>query len=67
MKYEQYKAIKSKREERVLTLTLSRPGTLNAVDTVLHEELSRIFYDVDADPETDVVVLTGEGKRPGPN
>lgn len=61
MSYDGYEAIKAKRDGRILTLTMSRPGTLNAVDAILHEELSRIFYDVDADTEADVVVLTGEG------
>jgi enoyl-CoA hydratase len=59
--YDSYEAIKADRKGRILTLTMSRPGTMNAVDAVLHEELSRIFYDVDADDAADVVVLTGEG------
>ncbi len=61
MNYDSYEAIKADRKGRILTLTMSRPGTMNAVDAVLHEELSRIFYDVDADDAADVVVLTGEG------
>lgn len=59
--YYSYEAIKVERNDRILTLTMSRPGTLNAVDAVLHEELSRIFYDVNADHDVDVVILTGEG------
>jgi enoyl-CoA hydratase len=61
LNYDSYEAIKAERNGRILTLTMSRPGTLNAVDAVLHEELSRIFYDVNADSDVDVVVLTGEG------
>lgn len=61
MDYDSYEAIEAERKGRVLTLTMSRPGTLNAVDATLHEELSRIFYDVAADREADVVVLTGAG------
>lgn len=61
MNYDNYEAIRAERKDRILTLTMSRPGTLNAVDATLHEELSRIFYDVDADHDVDVVVLTGEG------
>ena len=61
MNYDAYQAIEASRDGRILTLTMSRPGTLNAVDAVLHEELSRIFLDVDADDETDVVILTGAG------
>lgn len=61
MNYDRYEAIKASRKGRILTLALSRPGQMNAVDAVLHEELARIFYDVAEDTEADVVVLTGEG------
>ena len=61
MNYDGYTAIEAARHGRILRLTLSRPETLNAIDAVLHEELSRIFFDVDADDETDVVILTGAG------
>jgi len=60
--YDGYTTIKAERRGRILVLTLSRPEQLNAVNRTMHEELSRIFYDVDADHEADVVVLTGAGK-----
>ena len=44
LNYDSYEAIKAERNGRILTLTMSRPGTLNAADAVLHEELSRIAY-----------------------
>jgi enoyl-CoA hydratase len=59
--YDKYEAIQAERRDRILTLTMARAGTMNAVDATLHEELSRIFYDVAADDRTDVVVLTGAG------
>ena len=62
MNYDGYTAIEADRDGRILRLTLSRPESLNAIDAVLHEELSRIFFDVDADIEADVVILTGAGK-----
>lgn len=61
MSYDNYNAITAQRRDRILTLTLNRPEQLNAIDEELHEELSRIFYDVAGDEETDVVVLTGAG------
>jgi len=61
MQYESYKAITAERRGRILTLTMNRPEQLNAIDEQLHEELSRIFYDVAGDTETDVVVFTGAG------
>lgn len=57
-----YKAIRLERRGRILTLTLDRPDTLNAVDAVLHEELSRVFTDAARDAESDVIVLTGAGR-----
>ncbi|MCZ6846832.1 MAG: enoyl-CoA hydratase-related protein [Alphaproteobacteria bacterium] len=62
MQYESYDAITVERRGRILTLTMNRPEQLNAIDQQLHEELSRIFYDVAGDAETDVVVFTGAGK-----
>jgi enoyl-CoA hydratase/carnithine racemase len=62
MNYADYKLILSARRNRVLTLTLNRPDNLNAVDGSLHEELSRIFYDVAIDDDADVIVLTGAGR-----
>ena len=62
MDYDGYQAIAVERRERVLRLTLNRPEALNAIDAQLHDELSRIFFDVGIDEETDVVVLTGAGR-----
>ena len=36
---------------------------LNAVDGVMHHELSRIFLDAQDDPDSDLVVLTGAGDK----
>jgi enoyl-CoA hydratase len=60
MDYANYKFIKATRRGKILTLTLAHPP-MNAVHYLLHEELSRIFYDVQVDTEADVIVLTGEG------
>ena len=35
---------------------------LNAIDTKLHEDLSRVFRFAARDPESDIVILTGTGK-----
>jgi enoyl-CoA hydratase len=43
-------------------VTLNRPEVLNATNSIMHTELSRIFREIQQDPETDVVVLTGAGK-----
>ena len=59
--YDDYQTILTERRGRILTLTLNRPHAKNAADPVMHRELSRIFTDVAADPDADVVVLTGAG------
>lgn len=60
--YDAYEMLSVARDGRILTITLERPDQLNAVNTRLHDELSRIFTDVKRDPEADVIVLTGRGK-----
>ncbi|MCC5859629.1 MAG: enoyl-CoA hydratase/isomerase family protein [Ectothiorhodospiraceae bacterium] len=62
MRYSRYEAIRVEKQDRVVTLTFNRPEVLNAVDEQLHEELAQIFTDVAADPECDIVVLTGAGR-----
>lgn len=56
-----YKRIKTSRQGRVLTLALSNPALMNAVDGDMHRELSSIFLDAADDRASDVIVLTGEG------
>ena len=62
MNYDSYEKISFERSDRILTLTMNRPEVLNATDAGLHEELSRVFYDVAIDSGTDVIVLTGAGR-----
>ena len=51
-----------RRDDGVVVATLDRPHKLNAVDGRLHHELSRLPGDVDDDPDTRVLVLTGAGR-----
>jgi len=62
MDYENYECILTKRKGRVLCLTLNRPDSLNAVTAKMHEELTRIFYDIRNDTDADVVTITGAGR-----
>jgi enoyl-CoA hydratase len=48
--------------ERVLKVTLNRPERLNAINEVLHQELVRIWLDIDEDDDVSVVILTGAGR-----
>ncbi len=49
------------RRGRLLTITLNRPGSRNAVNREMHEELAEVFVYAAADVHSDVIVLTGAG------
>ena len=57
-----YRHIRFERRERILTAALDRESALNAVNGAMHEELSRLFVDLEADEGSDVLVLTGQGR-----
>jgi enoyl-CoA hydratase len=61
MDYTGYERIRVRRTDRILTLSLSNPAKMNAVDGRMHHELADIFYDVQKDDTVDIVVLEGEG------
>jgi len=60
--FAKYQTIRIDRRGRVLTLTLNRPDKLNAIDKVMHGELATVFEDAADDRESDIIVLTGEGR-----
>lgn len=62
MKPESYRCIAFERRGKVLVVKLDRPAQLNAVNAELHGELARVFRDAQADPDSDVIVLTGSGR-----
>ena len=57
-----YQTIALSRKGRLLTITLNRPDTLNAVNREMHEELADVFNFAALDEHSDVVVLTGAGR-----
>ncbi len=62
MDFASYKHIALARRDRVLTASLNRPEARNAISPALDAELLRLFYDLDADADTNVMVLTGAGR-----
>lgn len=62
MRLQDYRCIAFERRGRVLVVRLNRPDHLNAVDARMHTELSSVFIDSENDADSDVVVLTGNGK-----
>ncbi len=57
-----YSRFRFVREGRVLRVLIAAPGPVNAVDARLHAELARLFSDLQHDSESDLIVLTGDGR-----
>lgn len=62
MSYTSYPTLKFSKRDRVLTISINRPDRLNAIDGVLHDDLSRVFDELNRDRSIDVAILTGEGR-----
>lgn len=58
-----YEELKLEREGRLLTITLNRPESLNAVIPPMHRELASIWHDIADDDDIGAVILTGAGRR----
>ena len=57
-----YQRMAFTRDDRVLTITLSAPNPVNAVDQIMHDELARVFIDAQDDDGSDLIILTGAGR-----
>lgn len=63
MPHDDYRAIRFERSGDVLRVTLDHPDNeLNAVDDVLHTELTRLFRELKQEREARAILLTGAGK-----
>jgi enoyl-CoA hydratase len=61
-RYAAYERLKFDRPgDRILRITMEAKGRLNAADETMHDELGRIWKDVEADPEISVAILRGAG------
>jgi len=60
--YSQYGGLKVEKQDKVMTITLNAPESMNAFSAEMHYAMSRIWEDVHDDPEVNVVVLTGAGR-----
>lgn len=61
MHFENYHRFGFTYEGRVLTVEI-RGNAVNAVDEAMHDELARVFVDLQRDPDSDIIVLTGRGR-----
>ena len=48
-----------RKDDGILLITINRPEVLNATNSRLHWELSRVWLDIADDDETNVIVVTG--------
>ncbi|HJP22814.1 MAG: enoyl-CoA hydratase/isomerase family protein [Alphaproteobacteria bacterium] len=62
-RYSRYQELKIDRPaDRILRITFDKPETYNSLDENGHRELCEIWRDIDGDPDTSAVILTGAGK-----
>jgi len=62
MRLDDYETFKFVRRGRIVTAIINRPDQMNAVNATMHREMASVFYDLQLDPDSDVIVLTGEGR-----
>ena len=55
-----YETLNISKSDGIVTIALNNPARKNAVGRRMHEELERVWDDVDADDDIRVAILTGE-------
>jgi len=55
--------VEYEKRDRIAFVTINRPEVMNALHPPANDELSRVWDDFAADPETWVAILTGAGER----
>ena len=60
--YAAYEFIKVEKQDKLATVTLNRPDSLNAVNPQLHRELEHVWIDLAEDAEVNAILLTGAGR-----
>lgn len=58
-----YQTLQVERRNRIAYVTINRPDKLNALNAQAKVELKESFESIQADPEVDVVILTGSGEK----
>ena len=59
---ESYSRFTFERDGRVLTAAITSDHPVNGVDAAMHEELGRVFTDLQRDTDSDIIILTGKGR-----
>src|ERR1700722_11482094 len=60
--YDEYQFLKIEIADRVATLTINRPDSLNAVNSRVHHELEQVWLDLAADHDVNAIIFTGAGR-----
>ncbi|TWT00338.1 enoyl-CoA hydratase/isomerase family protein [Reyranella sp. CPCC 100927] len=61
MEFHDYETLRFEYRGRLLRVTIAGKSRMNGVDARMHEELARVFPDLQRDPDSDLIVLTGHG------
>lgn len=62
MDYSDYEFLKVEIKDRIATLTLNRPGALNAVTSRMHHELEQVWIDLRGERDVNAILFTGAGR-----
>ncbi|MGC6498857.1 MAG: enoyl-CoA hydratase/isomerase family protein [Henriciella sp.] len=57
-----YSRFSFSRQGRVLTAAITSDHPVNGVDGPMHDELARVFTDLQRDSDSDIIILTGKGR-----
>lgn len=57
-----YECVNVETDDRVTTVTLNRPEKRNAMSPQLNTEMVKVLEEIESDPATDIVILTGAGE-----
>ncbi|WP_199562892.1 enoyl-CoA hydratase [Sporosarcina sp. BI001-red] len=57
-----YQTIELSKDERIATLTLNRPNSMNAMDDVMMKELADAFEELKSEQEIQVLLIKGAGR-----
>lgn len=57
-----YTRFKFTRDGAVLTAIISGANPVNGVDAAMHDELATVFTDLQRDADSDIIILTAEGR-----
>lgn len=57
-----FKILKIQNQDGILTITISRPEALNALNTAFFDEMDLLLDDISNDDSVKIIIITGEGK-----